>query len=168
MKATPANRIISELLASVFAKAERELTKGEKGATIGWLNKYLGGNDNRHMVLKDIFNKASTHDLDDDEWWALWKWIGSYQEEGEWKTRPEFQLECTLVLTHILMKPEHLTTRIDDSEHPLKADVVQFLGGVITNVQDDEGNWADNRGVELPEEAIKKPPTSYRPMDVEF
>lgn len=133
--------------------AERSLTKGERGAIIGQLNKTLGGDANRRLTLAWLFSKQgelSTKELDDDRWWALWKWVGFWQDDsGGWNTYPEFPVEAWLCFTEAckaqgLAKPSQKDKTLADDQS-LVIQATAFLGGVVTNIDNQSNN-----GVGLP------------------
>lgn len=81
-----------------------EMTKGARGVMIGYLNKYLGSDENRHIVLAWLMNaktrEISSHSLRGGDWYALSLWIDSRNiGEGMWVTQPDFPMEAASVLS---------------------------------------------------------------------
>ncbi len=85
--------------------APRELSRGERGALIGRLNRVLGSDLGRRAALAYLFGapeqfQLSTRQLTAGQWWALWEWVGFSpgDEPGEWLTAPSFPQEAVLAL----------------------------------------------------------------------
>jgi len=118
---------------------EFTVTRGVKGAVIGAINKQVGDDEHRRMVLAWLFDspevQMSTKGLDDNQWWALYQWVGFYQDEnGEWRKRPEFPLEAMLVFTEAV-KAAAFDNQMNETDSMLEQSVA-FLGGVATNTSD--------------------------------
>ena len=116
---TPRDPItVRSALVEYSREKSRELSRGEKGAIIGYLNTYGGGDDMRKFVLGWIFSgkivMLSTHDLTDGQWAALADWISSFEEDGEWKCSITFSQEITEIVRVIRewMQSIELTTLI--------------------------------------------------------
>lgn len=94
--------------ARTYARSTMDVSAGQKGAILGNLNRALGGNSNRKVVLSWLFRgsptaEMSSKNLSAAQWLALKFWIGSWcDENGIWRTRPEFIVEALIVLKHVL------------------------------------------------------------------
>lgn len=66
----------------------------KRGAMIGDLNECALGNAGRHAVLNFLFGKPSTKLLTDEEWFGLFCWIDSYQDDDGWHPSMTFCKEC--------------------------------------------------------------------------
>lgn len=170
MKARNAN-VVKEHMITVAANSSGRvpLPQGKKGALIGLFNKTLGGDDNRKLLLAwlfDVRGKMSSKKLDDDQWHAIWEWAGFYQDEvGEWQTDPRFSVEAMLCLTEAVKTYKLLPPDERDEElftNEFVAQLTAFLGGVITNVSDDSGNFNEHRAeLDLPEPETKSVAKRY-------
>lgn len=126
------------------------LSKGRKGALVGHLNKALGSDDNRHLFLGYLFGRdglltpVSTKDLSESEWWAIEKFVGSFEVDGHWKTQQHFHAECFSVLTESIRAFNGLTAfppvGFEISAVSLVAQAVSQLGGKVTMLLDESGN----------------------------
>ena len=74
------------------------LSQGQIGAMIGELNRACGGDANRKLFLKAMFNVTSSKDLSISQQWALKGFIGIAPFGDTWLPRPDFEAECKLVL----------------------------------------------------------------------
>ncbi len=170
------------------ASKATELSRGAKGAIIGHLNDAFGGDQARKLALAWLFDALgrvvpsdpdtyitglSTKSLSNGDWWALYLWIGFYKDDsGEWKTRPEFPLEASLVLAEAMRAYMKLPVDRKKEDQSFVADMVAHavtnLGAVITNVQNEDGTWKDNTGVELPKTEPKTQRILPQVPDVDF
>lgn len=131
------------------------LNKGQQGAVTGALNKNLGGDEYRKMVLGWLFASdsalklapVSSKTLTDGQWYALWDWIGFYTDEtGKWQVSGKFQAEATTVLGEVI--------RVFTSTPLSKRDGLQkpgelletslMLDGEISKLLDDDGSLIDS------------------------
>jgi hypothetical protein len=97
--------IVAERKAASAMFALLPLTRGQLGATIGAMNKALGGNANRHAVTKYLFGESSTSKLSDGDKFSLYNWVDAWQDEnGEWQCGECFEGEALLVLRYALMQ----------------------------------------------------------------
>lgn len=128
------------------------ITPGVRGAITGRMNSTLGGDDGaRKAVISWVLKRprviASSKELSDAEWWALYQWMGFYKEEstGEWKLAPQFSIECALVLTRVLVEMaeenKSPSREVYGVEHSMLADSMAQLGGVISACTGDNGTW---------------------------
>ena len=80
----------------------RELTKKQKGAIVGTMNKAVGGDQNRYALLAWLFDSdkpLSTKELTEYQWDALWTWVDFYVDElGQWHPTAEFETEAMVCL----------------------------------------------------------------------
>jgi hypothetical protein len=145
--------------------AVKEITTGERGAIIGRLNRYLGGDDNRKLALAWLFShddrSLSTKELDNDQWHALIQWIGFWHDDDGWHVDERFPVECVLILNiaareYGLSKPSEKDPELKPDE--MVVDAVSQLGGMVTNVSDDNGEWSGDGNVAVPDEAIRRVP----------
>lgn len=99
---TRSTNSIRDDLSNKDAATGMNITGGVRGAIIGRLNAASGSDVNRYIVLGWLFGfgePISTKALKEDwQWEALYRWIGFYQEDGEWKIDPMFQAEFGKVL----------------------------------------------------------------------
>jgi hypothetical protein len=106
-----------------------EITRGAKGAIVGTLNRKLGGDDVRKLVLGWLFGitnePLSSSKLTNGQWYALERWIGMEKIDDEWCARSEFLLEAVRV------KQEVLRTSSVDS--PLIREAKR-MGAVVTEL----------------------------------
>lgn len=97
--------VVRSALVEYSREKSRELSRGEKGALIGYLNKYGGGDEMRKFVLGWIFSgkivMLSTHDLTDGQWAALADWVSPFEDEGEWKSSVVFQQEIKEIVKEL-------------------------------------------------------------------
>ena len=97
--------IVAERKAASAMFALLPLTRGQLGATIGAMNKALGGNANRHAVTKYLFGESSTSKLSDGDKFSLYNWVDAWQDENrEWQCGECFEREALLVLRYALMQ----------------------------------------------------------------
>lgn len=89
-----ADELKRDLLADAYLPI-KILDRGERGAITGTLNKHLGNDANRHAVLLWLFGVESSHLLSDGQWWAMWNWVGFWQDDGgNWLTNDDFPMEA--------------------------------------------------------------------------
>jgi len=164
MKARNANDVKERMITVSAHSGDRQpLERGQKGAIIGQFNRTLGGDDNRHLLcawLFDVRGKMSSKKLDDSQWYALWEWVGFYQDEmNEWQTDPRFSVEAMLCLTEAIKAYKLLPPDERDEElftDEFVAQLVAFTGGVVTNVSDERGNFIEHKAtLDLPEQEDK-------------
>lgn len=141
------SQVRDQVLADTIQGSRMEITKGVRGAVVGRLNKYLGGDDNRQTVLAWLFSpskmKLSSKKLTDAEVYGLYKWIGFYQDEDGWHDSPTFPAECVLVLTEAIKQfantpPKKKNPELEVGE--FLEQTIGFLGGVVTTITDEDGN----------------------------
>jgi len=75
---------------------------------------------NRRTALAWLFEnrgEMSSKSLSGGQWFALWNWVGFYQDElSEWQTRPEFPVEAAGVLTAALKAQSEVKASNIDAE----------------------------------------------------
>jgi hypothetical protein len=145
----------------MFTEGIVEVTRGERGAIIGTLNRYLGDNENRKLVLAWLFSPdqkyISTKTLDNGQWYALKLWIDWWQnpETTEWLPGETFPVEAMLILTEAC-KQHGLTPPAERDDQLVAPELVEqmavYLGGVVSNIEDDHGNFVRKEEVRLPDE----------------
>lgn len=127
---------------------DMEFSKGHKGAIVGVLNKYTGSDDMRSLVLGWLFDKTWQTDLQakssktlvDAQWYALDRWIDSYQDEdtGKWEVSERFKYEVKMVVDtinlEVLNAPRAVDELFDDSGMVKEA---VDLGGEVREVVED-------------------------------
>jgi hypothetical protein len=147
-----ATKLRSDLRQRADRDVPRELTRGERGALIGRLNRILGSDAARRTVLAYLFSPAgkrvhelSTRALSVGQWWALWEWVGFTpgDEPGEWLTAPSFPQEALAALN----------AAIRSGRRAAPATVregVRFLGGEVVEVEKDRSHerWDELFGVQ--------------------
>lgn len=109
------------------------VNQGQRGAIIGALNRYCGGDKYRHKVLAFLFDPAreemSTDDLSAAQWYALSKWVEFAKIEGQWTVTQKFIVECAFILTRIMRDSPKESAAIEQAVH---------VGGLITATYDGE------------------------------
>ena len=148
--------------------------KVHKGALVGWLNKYLGGDENRRAVLAWLFNKQSpmsANDLTDKQMFALHCWVSaSKNEDGDWEPQPCFAAEAALVLTETIKWVGTLGkmhTKLF-GEAVLSSglfDVVNYQNGVVTALTDENENAVYNKNVMFPPDVFPSPRVEEKPVE---
>ena len=127
---------------------ELEVPQGLRGASIGAMNKYFGGNDKRKRVLAVLFasdeEELSTKSLTDAQWYALYKWIGPWKDEDDntWKVAEIFPYEAIAVLAvaGVSMRAANAVKDPLFGDDGKPSETVGFLldkGGEVTKVVDD-------------------------------
>lgn len=135
-----------------------------KGATIGWLNKYLGGDENRRLVLAWLFGKTvpvSSKDLTDRQLIAIADWLGLHKDDVIWETQPCFAAESSLVLSEAMRwyktLPPGNAAMFEGSKPPsMIYDVVAFCNGTITAMTDEHGVPLFNEDVSFQPDSFPK------------
>lgn len=83
----------------------QNLTRGQKGAVTGVMNK-LYGDYARRRVLGWLFDPAgisySAKLLTNSQWAALRAWCDFREEDGIWMPCDEFEVEYSMVVDHVL------------------------------------------------------------------
>lgn len=127
---------------------DRTLTTSQKGAVTGTLNKYLGGDANRKVVLSWLFSEdgklkfiSSSKELKDYQWVALYDWCGFYQEDGRWYPQMDFALESCYVLSAAMKAFGTNKIDIPDGIPEVVMEAVTNFSAWVTNITDEEGNW---------------------------
>lgn len=127
----------------------------KRGAMIGMMNRYCGGDDNRKLViswlladernLPDYLTIISSKNYDDATWFAIADWVDSFVDESEggvWKTQPAFPVEAMLVLAEARKcKPLDVLG--------LQIDAAIEKGGIIASLFDDNDNVAPRPAVRV-------------------
>lgn len=138
------------LMGLVAHGARKELTRGEKGALIGALNKALGGDQNRRLTLAWLFGhegELSSKELDADMWWALWNWVDFWKDDGdEWQTAPTFNVEACLCFSEAVKA--QVNTKPSEKNHSLleegmMSNAVSSLGAVVTCIGENLARYVD-------------------------
>jgi hypothetical protein len=82
--------------------AFQPLSRMWKGIYVGYINKVLGGDDNRYRVLAYLFapskGKLSSKELTDNQWGALINWVDTYRDDDGWHPSPVFVTEAKQIL----------------------------------------------------------------------
>lgn len=117
------------------------LSYGARGALVGALNKHLGGDEMRKLVLGWLFSGGqvramSSKELTDSQWNVLSDWVGMWHDEdvNEWRVRDGFTYEAAQVLTETV-KAYMSLTNTQRAGLPNVSDQLQTavgLGGTIT------------------------------------
>lgn len=128
------------------------ITRGQKGALIGTINRYVGGDENRYTVFAWLFGgdddrmvAKSSKELAHGDWVALYEWANFYQDaDGKWHSSATFAVELALVLTEAVHTFYKMSVK-DQEESGLERDYknlmdtsVSDLGGVVTLVDNGE------------------------------
>lgn len=166
------DEVREQIITDMFAWDGNPVTDGSRGAITGRLNKYLGSDQNRYIVLNWLFGVTTSKKLDDSQWSALYKWIGFFQVEGQWEIDGRFPLECGLVLTRALREQgeKPVDERMDEvDEENLLHQTILFMEGVNTAVTGDDGEILQG-SAKFPLKKVNK--TDYierfRPPDIEL
>lgn len=155
---------IAEWVQSHQGLSSPVVERGGKGAIIGALNDVLGGDDLRHMVLWFLFTcdtvpdsridapvtyvPKSTKELNEDQWWALFEWVGFWydEEEGKWHYGDTFAEEALICLVEALAivnlrRRNHYLEVIDELDLPeiVKTAIGELDGRLIYVETDEEG-----------------------------
>ena len=137
--------IIDEI--SVQQTEELEVPKGLRGACIGAMNTYFGGDANRRRVLAYLFaseeDEKSTRTCTDAQWYALYLWIVPWKDEDDdkWKVTETFPFEAVAVKAAVMVA--HSRDVVKDplfGEDGQPSEITRFLldkGGEITEVADE-------------------------------
>jgi hypothetical protein len=116
--------------------------KYHRGAVIGNLNKYLGGDDNRRLAVSWIFDRpgiVSSKSLKEPEIYALHKWIdASKNDVGDWEVNPNFPTEAARVLTESIRWSG--TTTISGLDIGQVVETTVSMGYTITKITEGEDN----------------------------
>lgn len=138
--------IIDEI--SVQQTEELEVPQGLRGACIGAMNTYFGGDDNRRRVLAVLFDfekeEMSTRALTDSQWYALYLWIVPWKDEDDdkWKVTETFPFEAVAVMA-VAQVVSHSRDVVKDplfGDDGQPSEITRFLldkGGKITEVADE-------------------------------
>lgn len=114
------------------------VSRGQWGAVIGALGRYLGRADHRYLICAYLFDDLSrpihSKDLTDGQKFALFQWCGFYQDEqGEWRASLSFEVEVMLVFNAAVHEwhdlPYSERQKIGLKVDPLLFDLVGDLGG---------------------------------------
>lgn len=144
---------------SLLYKGE-PLSAGHKGAITGHLNKWLGSNDNRYLVLAWLFSTnanfepVSSKQLEEGDWFALSEWVNAEQDEyGHWEVGDLFPIESALVLRAAL-KDYYSIKFSDRTDEKIQRSIIDSM--VDAAVVDLDGYIAiiHDEGEEIPEERV--------------
>lgn len=108
----------------------QSLNPGEKGAIVGTLNKVLGGDLHRKIVLHHLFGTYSTKDLNKAAWMVLFSLCGHYKVEGKWThlaylTQEAYALLDSAGIIHLFSSPETKALAEEFGELPIAPDTLQ-------------------------------------------
>jgi hypothetical protein len=139
------------------------ITKGLKGALIGAITKYAGGEDNRRRVMAWLIDAPtegfSSKSYTDAQWYAINKWVDIGLVDNDWEVAATFPVECALVLTLAIKRARQIKKPVDE----VLVDAAVDLGGVIAYVTqgDDFEVEVDNRamGFKVDENPVNGAPT---------
>lgn len=148
-RARSAEQVKDALRRNAGQSVWKQMSRGQHGLVVALLNKYLGGDVNRRLVLSWLFKDGkhpmSTKDLTNNwEWWTLWDWIDPIKLEGrEYAVSATFPLEAANVLVAAatlfakLSNQERAETSESEQISPILAISVE-LGGTITGIEPSE------------------------------
>jgi hypothetical protein len=135
-------------------------TKGQRGAVIGIINKIVGGDENRHLLMgwmfapdMEHFNIISTKTLNDAQWAALYGWIDFRKDEDHnvWLPQPEFVNECLACMSEAMRAYQRV--KYGDQhllpEPPELVAIATQLGGEIESVDNNR-----KAGVRVPDDSV--------------
>lgn len=104
-------QVKAELQEYAFSAAVSDGELGRKGGVmIGAMDKIFINPAYRHLVwmwLWDGTQPLHTHDLDNAMQMAMFLWLGSYKDDGEWKLSSQFVAEARMVLAHVVQLARH-------------------------------------------------------------
>lgn len=137
------------------ATGEPEPAGKMTGAMVGTLNKFLGGNDLRKIVLAwlfagdfEVLSPMSSKLLVSAQKWAIIEWIAWWRDDEEaWHVGDRFPHEAICVM-NAAIRAYNSANRTDKMEvasdmmYSLTANMVE-LGGVVTAVTDEAGSLTD-------------------------
>ena len=113
--------IVRAIIQSDAKKHWEPLTRGQKGAVTGAINKVVDGDANRYLVLAYLFDAqgmaVSSKNLTDDDWGALYEWCGFREDDDGWHHSEIFEVECLRI---------YLAAYHDEQEH--NAEIDSMLG----------------------------------------
>ena len=149
----------AEVMYSTF-----QMSKGAVGALIGHLNKTLGGDDERYIVcgwlFSDDYSPMRSGALEDEHWYALYKWVEFWQNEddGKWYPREGFNGEALAVYS-AAMRGIMADTTVEEKERmgvdpmSVKNNVLTLNGALLTEVteaSEEEARTAPDQSVVVP------------------
>lgn len=122
--------------------------KPTKGAMIGTMNKFLGGDDMRKIVFAWLFaddfellKPKSSKTLTDSEAWALINWLEWWQDDEEqWHVGDRFTHEAICVLNAAIRaynRADRSQQNGVDADNFALARNLTTMGGVVVDVQDE-------------------------------
>lgn len=136
------------------------ITDGAKGAVVGYMNKYFGGDNNRYLVCSWLFDKKEplkSKFLNDSQWYAIMSWIAPYKNDDEphWSVDDCFPAEAMLVLTEALRWFNSAGSSVRNNfancmPGEVLLSAVDIPGSYITAIADENGNSLHVDGVEFP------------------
>lgn len=82
------------------------LSRGQQGGIIGALDRAFESSILRRrflawLFLDDVTQELSTKNLSPAQWYALWKWIDFYEDDGVWHKSMDFLVEIELCAAYI-------------------------------------------------------------------
>lgn len=87
------------------------LSRGAKGALIGYLNKLAGSDSMRRLILYTWFRQVeteieglSTKSLSEKEWGSLHKAADAFEHEGEWMVSARYRQMVDQTKSYIIFK----------------------------------------------------------------
>lgn len=83
-----------------------ELARGQKGGLIGALDNAFGTSVLRRrflawVFLDDVTQELSTKNLTPAQWYALWKWVDFFKDDGVWYKSTDFLVEAEILRAHL-------------------------------------------------------------------
>lgn len=135
-----AYRVREDFRKALLVPVYEKLTNGQKGALIGAMNKYVG-DEHRRLVLgwlcsqDDKFEPLSSKFLTENQWAALYAWVGYQKIDGRWQVSDTFKVDAAFVLTQTLREYTALKNSERANFDPKPADLVReavCIGGVVT------------------------------------
>lgn len=165
--ARPPEKVKDHILSVMAHGAPREVSRGERGALVGYLNANMGGDEHRRQALAWLFQSPgqymSTKSLDNDQWYAISEWVSSWQDPDtlEWHTAETFPLEAALVVTQAIREqvgtpPSKRDADLNDQiEETLAGQIAAYAKGEITLISPDGEHWPDPGEARIPEQEFE-------------
>jgi hypothetical protein len=77
------------------------VSEGRRKSILGDLNVLFDSNSGRHAFLRWAFDKSSSKELTNNQWYALKEWLGAAEvEPGKWAIRPKCYATAAALLFH--------------------------------------------------------------------
>lgn len=85
-----------------------DMSRGKRGAIVGYMNKYFGGDHIRHSFCAHVFGIGSTKALSDVFMEALYTWIDPTLDDGQYIPSLDFLKDCADIRKHYGVVPHEI------------------------------------------------------------